>query len=503
MSVQAENIAARPFVSCWPRDSKLKLDLSPYVVDLEVNTALDPPGMFQLVLAADALRMDALASIRQRIRLQALITVGVLRPGGLMMGLVDSVSTNLMMSGGQPTYVVTVRGTDIGGKALTRDNVVKSFLTEQGAPQFFEHLRRVFPNSNGRNHPLLTSLSSAFGPTSGDNPIPLFTSRTVAEVVSWIVSEVPTMMFPMLAHAIGGSGKIGEYIDTSHSVTTWNDQRIYSEDPQNYSGSLLGFVQAVVDMDFYEVFTAAIPSSTDLPTVALVVRPKPFDDPAGEVAAVAEDPGITWQALRTLVGKVDHHEIPRTSIHQMSTTMSDAKAFAYYQVTSAHELMSNDQQFAEGMRFPLVDTFIATKFGVRTMEPRLSLVAPAFNEKVAGTIDYEGEVPAAVREFRNRLFNWYRWNPWFEEGSITVHGNDDYRPGDKLYLPDYQHPYSPVVGMLAYCVGVSWRWALGQPYVTTLRFERGHNEQVLAAAKQEIATDALRYGVPPTHYTET
>jgi hypothetical protein len=497
--MSAEVTTPRPRVTCWPRDGRLKIDLSHYVVDLNVTAALKPPMGFQLVLAADTDRVDRLGAIVRRIRLQALVSIGVDRPGGIMLGLVDSISQAHHLVGGQVAYSLSLTGSDVVGKALVRDNILLSLLTEEAAPAFFDHLRRVL----GPDHPLLLELASQFGPSNPEDPVPYFTSRTIQGVVDWAVEKVPSMVFPMLQHAIGGTGRIGDYIDTSHSVTTWNDQRIYSEAPQNYSGTLLGFLESVAEPDFYEVWTSYTPTETEIPTGHLIVRPKPFDDPAAVIAPVAEDPGIGWNDLRTLVTRQSQHTIGLDRIHQMQTELSDRNAIGYYTVTSAHELMGNDQQAAEGLRFPLVDTFILTKFGAQSMEPRLTLVAPAFDDKVSGDIDYEGEIPAAVREFRNRLFNWYRWNPWFEDGTVMVAGADFYRPGDRLYFPDHQHPYADLPGMVAYCVGVAWSWSLGGPYTTTLRFERGHNAAVYDAARQEIAADAARYGVVPTHYTES
>lgn len=494
-----------PRVIWWPRDGGPKEDLSPWVIRVSGVESLMPPGALSISLAADALRLDKIALLARRMRLQGLVSVGIDRPGGIMLGLVDSVTEHKVRSGPQLSYALAIHVSQIVGKALLRDNVLLSLLEEEAAQPFFDHVEKVI----GRDHPVLASLRSSLGPTAGanDNPddkgVALFAGKTVDEVITWAVERIPTMVFPMLAHAAGGSGKIGEYLDTSRSVTTWNDQRIYSEEPANFNGNLLGFMRTVVEPDFYEVWTSTIPNGTDLPTVTLVVRPKPFDDPAAEVAPVAEEPGIRWQDLRTLVNELPHHEIPGDLIHEMSADMSDADAFGFYCVSSAHELMGNDQQAAEGLRFPLLDTYTLTVFGSQAMEPRLQLLSPSWEEKVAGTVDYADAIPSAAREFRNRLFNWYRLNPFFQSGVAVVDGNDNYRPGDKLWFPDHWHPYSKEPGMYAYCTSVQWEWVLGGGYTCTLRYERGHNTSVIDEANKEIAKDAASYGVDSTHYASS
>lgn len=497
MTVNARSV---PKVTIWPRDGGPKIDLSPWVIGVEVTQAFQPPNAFQLILAADALRADRLAEIVKRVRLQAVVAVGMDKPGGLMLGLVGSIGQSRVNAGPMFGYAITINGLDIVGKALTRDNILLSLLTEEAAAPFFEHLRKVL----GADSPLLLGLRSALGvPDDEESPVGYFATRSVAEIVTWLLQKIPSMLFPTLKHAMGGSGRIGDYIDTSHSVTTWNDERVYTEDPSTYSGNLLGFIRAIVTPDFYEVYTATLPNGTDLPKVALVVRPKPFDDPLTEVAPVTESTGTSWPALKTMIKGLSHHEIRLDQIHRQQTTIHDDDAFAYYVVTSAHELMGNDQQAAEGLKFPLIDTYTTTVYGAKSYEPRLTLVAAAFDDKVAGTVDYVDAIPSSVREFRNRLFNWNRWSTWMESGSVTVDGNDDYRVGDKIFLADHQHPYAKTRGMFAYIIGVNWSWQVGGLYTTTIRFERGHNADVIDAAKAEIAADAAKYGVDPTHYTSS
>lgn len=494
-----------PKVTLWPRNGGPKEDLSPWVIKISAVEGLESPGVFTLTLAADARRLDKLSLLGRRMRLQGLVSFGIDRPGGIMLGLIDGITEHKMRGGDQLSYAYAIHGTHIVSKALLRDNVLLSLLEEQAAQPFFDHLSKVI----GADHPVLASLRSSLGPTAGgsdneaDKNVALFSGKTPQEVVEWAIARIPTMVFPMLAHAAGGSGKIGEYVDTSKSVTTWNDQRIYTEQPASYNGNLLGFLRTVVEPDFYEIFTSTVPNGTDLPKVVLVIRPKPFDDAAAEVAPVTEETGLTWRDLRTMVEGKPHHEIPGELIHEMSAEMSDANAFAFYCVSSAHELMGNDEQAAEGLRFPLLDTYTLTTFGSQSMEPRLQLLSPSFEEKVAGTVDYVDEIPSAAREFRNRLFNWYRLNPFFQTGMVKVDGDDNYRAGDKLWFPDHWHPYSLQPGMFAYCTNVQWDWMIGAEYISTMRYERGHQQSVIDTVNFEIALDAARYGVDETHFASS
>ena len=120
----------------------------------------------------------------------------------------------------------------------------------------------------------------------------------------------------------------------------------------------------------------------------------------------------------------------------------------------------------------------------------MSLVGGDVQRQADADESYVTEVGEEVRDARGRLLNWYRMNPAFETGSLTVLGRDEYRPGDKVFLPWAHPPAGDEKGMYFYCSAVQWSWTVGQPYTTTMKIERGHNAGSVMAFKIEVVASA-------------
>lgn len=494
--------AGRPKVILWTREGGRE-DISSFVLAFNTVETFQPPQRFTLTLAAPQGgqapgNLRYVDRLSRQLRPNSVVSIGWDEPGDLFLGLVDNVSRSTPRSGGEALSVsLSVSGCDLVGKALSRDNVLLSLLTETASPAFFDHLRKVL----GPNHPMLLGIASALGPITAIGPdrgVNLFTGKTVAEVVAWILTQIPAMTFPTLQATIGGSGRIGDYV-TTDAVTTWNNQRVYSEAPSTFAGNLLGFVRAVVDTDFYEVFTTSVPNGTDLPTGVLVVRPKPYDDPILKVALIKEDPGIDWQRLKTRIDGKIAHIIKNDDIHVENVSWGDEQAWAYYTVSSAHDLIGNPEQANMGLGYPLVDTYNAVTFGAASYEARTILVAGDVTQQVDQLVDFTAEIPLVVRELRNRLFNWYRWNPWFLNGQATITGRPKVRVGDPVQFVDWRTPLGIEPGVRAYATSVTQAWSLGGIYTTAVSFTRGYNALYVDAIKTLIAQDAAKYGVTPAH----
>jgi hypothetical protein len=78
-------------------------------------------------------------------------------------------------------------------------------------------------------------------------------------------------------------------------------------------------------------------------------------------------------------------------------------------------------------------------------------------------------------------------------GSMTVPGRDRFRVGDPVLRPGLQGSrFGTFKGMRFYTTGTSHRWAVNQPYTTTLRVMRGHNQSVIDLFEFDVGVDALR-----------
>lgn len=493
-----------PHVTAWPSD-KIDgwMDLSADTIGFTAGKALSSPtGQWSIQLLPrqsdshqGVASLERLARVYQAVGVNSVVSLGMEEPGGIMVGLVDSVTKNRAQLGSQAADGLTISGSCMG-KVLSVDQIIKaSLITEQQGP-FFSAVEEAL----GADNPVIRDLQGVWGPTTRDG-VPTFQGVGVADVITWALENAPSMRVPLFAAMTGGTGRPADFIDTLLSITTWNDARVFAESLSSAEGSVWSFLNRVLDPDFYEVCLQSIPQGARLPSLSLMVRPKPFDEKALEFASVSESPGITWEALRTVVDALENHVIPENEILMKALGVSDAKTISYYQCIASNDLIGNDESVKLGLAYPLVDTFMASRYGMRRYDPRLNLVAGDIGRMADGSMDYDGDVALEVREFRNRAFNWSRLNPFFEEGTIQVAGRDRYRPGDPVFLPDERPKMGNQRGVRYYCPSVQWSWKYGGHYTTTLRLERGHNGGVVDAVKALIAADAPASN--PTHFAET
>jgi hypothetical protein len=486
----------RPSVFLWPDGKKSGcIDLSRYCSGFNYEKALNQPiGQWSLSVlpfqgTKGPTQIGQWTEIERKIRPNAVVSIGFDEPGGICLGLVDQVQRTRTLRGGQARMGLELHGGDFG-KILAMDHIVHASLTVGSSPDFLAKLLPVV----GPNHALVAALPGVWGPTTGRDAVPTFLATSVDTVVNWILENGASVQVPLLA-AAGGSGKPTDYI-RSESITTWNDSRIWSEAPHTFQGTLWDFLRRILDEDFYELIIDTRPNGRVFPDVVLTIRPKPFDEFGLRFLPQTEDPGLSWEDLRTRVDELKDWEIPQEQILSEQLGMSDADVFSYYQVTAENELIGNPDGLKEGLFYPAVDLFALTRAGLRAYEGRLSLVASDLVAKQAGELDYDREVGTAIVEFRNRLVNWYRLSEYFEAGSITVTGRDRYRVGDPVSLPWRLPMRGDRPGVRYYCTSTSHQWQLGGPYTTTMRLTRGHNASVIARAQQEIALVGTPFGNP-------
>lgn len=499
----------RPRVFIWTGDKlHSKVDVSGFVRAFSVSGKVQGPGArFDLTLFArqapgplPQTTVDRWVWLFQRLRANRLVSIGFDEPGGIGLFLISDIRRIRKRGGAMVDLGLKITGMNLG-KVLSQDNVVKAQVTVPDSRTFQQKISQAL----GPDTPLLTMLEGLWGPKSGgtdpDKQVNVFVGKSVRDVVDWILNKAVSMQLPILAEATGGTGKAGDFIDTSTTVTVWNDGRLLSMAPHQYNGTIWGFIQSILDRDFYEVRVDNVPNGSDLPRTVLVIRPKPFDEDILTFAPTDEQLGTDWESVTTLVNGKEHHVIHAEEIMNGNLGFGDAEALGYYLVLSNHELAGNEQGQAEGLFYPVVDTWNVKNFGLRSYNARLQVVAADIRRKVEGDEDYSGEVATEVREMRNRLLNWYRLNPYFLTGSVVVEGRDEYRPGDIVYLPDEYATRTTVKGVRLYVSGVTHHWTFGGHYECTLQLERGHNDAMVEAIKDEIEADAPASN--PSHLAET
>jgi len=489
-----------PKIRVWRRSGGPKLILDTFCRSMSVSKDLNSPeGHFTLTFHHDqGSRGPALGrnppDLYRLLHSGDVVSIGFDRPGGIMLGIINRVTRKSLFSGPKTTHEITVTGSDFG-KLLAQDNIVHAALTVGESPGYLAKIEAV----TGPDHVLLVALSAAWGPDAKDaskEAVPgVFEQASPEDVINFILRFGASMTLPQLDGLAGGSSKPGEFIDTIASVTVWNDGRVQSAGLNDFQGSLWSFLKQIMDPDFYEVFITTIPvRGNDLPRVSLVVRPKPYDDPNEEFLPVEEQSGTTWPELVTLTEGLEHHEIHLSDVFNEQIGVGDADSFAYYEVAALFDLIGNAESRQEGLFYPVVDTFQLTKAGLRTYKATMKLMASAVKDKALGNAPTESLLHGEVREFRNRLVNWYRMADYYETGTMMVIGDDDYRPGDPVMALHHTPHFGPVKqsnpGVRYYCVGTQHRWAFGEHYTSQLELIRGHNSELFAAVNDEIAKTA-------------
>lgn len=472
--------APRPKFILWPDGQRYgRLDLSRYLVSLQVSHPLNAPnGSWSAELAW--YRRGGSASLAElpdpqlmrNVRAGGLVSIGVDEPGGLLLGMVDSVRWHRSPGSGEGR--LSLQGSDLG-KLLARDNIVRAQIPEHVS--WTEPLKIAF----GPDHPLVHELIGVWG---GSRRAPLLKGSSVEEVLKYVLNFMPTARIPMLA-AFGGSGMPGEYIRTDGSILVWNAGKVWTDVATGYQGTVYEFLRRVLDEDFYEIFLACVPNGTEIPQVRLVVRPKPFDEPAMQWLPVASDPFLGWETLTTLVDGLRNHVIDRSEVTFEDLSYSDSDVYSF--------VLAQSQTDLGAAAYPALDVWAMRRYGLRPYYGTLNLLAGDLRQRSAQLAE-EGIV-SETTEARNRLYNWYRLNSYMVAGQLTVAGRDRYRVGDPVYLPWFMPPRVGLVaqpharGCRFYVAATSWAWSRGAAYTTSLTLTRGHNRAVIDQAKLEIGAE--------------
>lgn len=497
---------ATPRVWLWPDGTKPPMDVGRWCSAFSYSKALaQPTGQWSCTLqpyqgARNMAHIGRLPDLASLVRPNSLISLGMDEDGGICLGLVDQ-CTRTGRSGATLTYELT--GTDMG-KLLTTDHIMNaSVVPDVAGTSFLSDLERVV----GPDNSLLHQFRAKWGPTSGAAGETGFYGADLADVIAWVITKGPAAMQVPLLEAWGGVGRTGSIINTSGSITTWNLAKIFGTGVQDFQGTVWGFIQAILDADFYECILDSAPNSRNLfgkvPQINLTIRPKPFDSiwmsrgphflPVTEAAPI----GLTWETLRTRIDGAEHWSIPRSQILDEHLGISDADVMSYYCVTADHDLLNSPAAAAQGLFYPAVDLFALQRSGLRAYQGRMSLATSQVVDPTQAQPSQEYIARGDAENYRNRLFNWYRLAEYFESGTIQVPGQDRFRVGDPVYLPDHRHMRSdlPVNGVRFYCTSTTHSWSAGAPYTTTLQLQRGHNLSAILKATADIDAAGKSVGV--------
>ncbi len=497
---------AHPRVRIWTGDDQSRfIDLAPDdIMGFEAQASIDQPGgTFTIAVspkkgAITGGRLNAAAALVRDLKPRSVVSIGYDKPGGIMLGLLSGARQTVRVFGGQANDTVVLHGRSIG-MPLAEDQIVNARMAGQNAVRFRETLVAAL----GADTPMLAFFPALMGPKLNHDASQAntFQGAAIRDVVEWILDHAPSMRIPLLRAAIGGArgvrgnrstadGSIGRYLNTDRSVTAWNKARVWTDALQQYNGTIWGWLQSALDVDFYELFVDTEPTDGMFPRADLIVRPKPFDDSLLEVLPTGESTFLDWPNLKTRWNGRQHHVLDEVRLMSHSLGWDDADIMTFFLVTSECDVAASGDAMRAGLAFPVVDLYNMGIHGIKPYKTSVTLLGSDIARKADGDDTYTGQVVTETTEFRNRLVNWHRFNGWMSKGSIKVLGRDEYRPGEPYFLPWAMARAGAERGLRCYGTSVTWAWQLGEPYTTTIELSRGYNRSCIQAARATIAAAA-------------
>jgi len=468
--------AGAPFVTAWTGiDGLRKLALGPDVLSMSVSKDVNGiSGRFSLELLPRSEFLTSEFSLRTPaerlpVYFRALapntpIAIGFEREGGVMLGLVESCDYSTTVVNAALQISIKVSGSDLGH--MLEDHVLQALISTSDLGAWTAAITDVL----GGDAPILTDLLGAEAPLNSAGERSLL-NQSIDNVARYSIDRVAGMRIPVLRQAFGGKGYIGDF--TQLRVASFDEDLVFKSDLYMQETSVSGYLQEILDKDFYEFRVETLPQDTGIPRPVLLIRPKPFDEEAFQGSAwptISRNASAAWERLTTLVDGARHHEIETADlIGGVTLGRSRSEAYTYYTVQNNNEIGATDGDASAGMAFPIYDLYAATRYVTQRYDSRCSLVA---GDPTDTTL--QSKIRSSTQERRNRLFCWYRCNPEFLTGSVQVRGKDAYRAGDPVWIPWMVDPLSGRPGLRFYCTAVTHSWSVGGMYDCTLSLARGH-----------------------------
>lgn len=474
--------ATHPFLTIYTQTETLTLDEE--LISIQGSKSIDNlAGSFQINLQPVAKfggirtsNIHAIADLYRRISPMDVIILGWDRP--FLAGFVDNV---FYSKSGGPTarHSLTIRGRDLG-KVFLQDSIIFAPIVGDEGDRFREVVRQTF----GANHPLLSTF---------DHYWPDLENR-MGET-AFIAVPIQTALDTLLTRAFSLQ------IDTPGNIlkTFYRDIKARSSDEvylsgggSAFDGSIANFLMRLLDKPyFYEAWVDTkltqkkklgdlhFPQTTI--EAYLRVRPTPFDEEDMNFTGIAIDPQFGWDNLKTFVGQKKYHEISEEEIYEKHLGISDHEALSFYLCTLEQEIINTPYEEQKGLSFPILDIYSAKRYGLRSLKARSVHMRNTFTQPEL--------TPDLLRYKRNQLFNWFRMNPEFVNGSITIPLNEEIRGGDRIALIDEiarDGSGGTTDPMLFYLPSYSYNWADGKEPMMTLNLNRGHTKGMIKSFAQKL-----------------
>lgn len=503
MFEQREPQAQLKFLST---EEGISSDLSSFATNFQVQKNINQlAGSFQITLVPKSNKGNIVADSKsisfayKNIMPMDLISIGVEEEGGMMLGIVDNVYKTKTIYGKQVSRSIQVRGRDFG-KMLVEDNTFFAPSVDDGYVGALEGSlidnNIIGDDENALDHPLINMYSENRAPErinkDGKFLGNTFFGAEIDESIEYVLKNLTSLRINTY---YDGRENVPAHELLKTDIICRNGDELATDSHNRYNGSIGNLLYNLIDREFYELFIETYNGQA-----VLVVRPKPFDrvddeitQSNGTLRKLTKDDKFIWEYTNNILngGEKERHEIPENDIINLGLGVSDYEAFSVY-VHNARNSLIGANYDESGFFFPMTDVFSLGRYGLKKKESVTNLI-PITRTDDKKEIKDKIVISNRIKGFRDRLYNWYRYNPVFESGNITVRGHDYYKLGDKVYLKD-EIAQTGDRGILAYCVGYTHRWGFGQPYLTQMNLIRGENEALFNKFKNLTNKQVVRSG---------
>lgn len=318
-----------------------------------------------------------------------------------------------------------------------------------------------------------------------------FFKSNIKDTILWILENTPAVtefkkFIDFDSNSYNFIGKLFDYVTNKSvlEIETLSNDLLFDPNLSTYTGTILDYVKACIDPDFYELYfetATAGTGSQKFPTNKLVIRTKPYTQKkADEGTEYANYNWQYWEDLPTIIFDSSYKVSEDLGVNDF-----DVKNYFYTAHRVSLLLDINTSSGLIGAAFPVIDIPSTKKYGFREMMTETRLIDSTtmgiiYQDGKLEPINEKTQLPDDFRnglmKKRDRIVEWYNY-PRFESGQITVIGNSIYKVGRKLKYIDRQFydEFTDKIytGMEYYITGVSRQFSIGGEDRSTLRLVRG------------------------------
>lgn len=416
----------------------------------------------------------------------------------VMVGVIDSVEVDAVVTDQGPKRAVHVRGQDLA-KFLAADTIRPIWTVDPDQVQ-----NGVRPGLVVIGHPQSSSSAGVseadalafitrMSPVAGTGFLATMLRdefHSVSEVAKALLDVAPSL------HVTFANGQtVRDYLPDPVVDPSLDLFRIFAMNTYlMFQGSVWEAVQRIAPAPCAECFLDTVGFGAQL-----VLRRPPFARPAmmpysGRVnqavvrTATTADEGLqissadlfTRDDFTSVPSRVIpngtpgqcYHTITAAEIIGLQKKRGDNGVITQYQVL--HKDMADGDPRLLSTIYPiLTDVPASFQFGTRPMQAMIPWWSGTVSndntttDPTAYVLDDPKIIEVAAGE-STRLYYYFRDNAEFFEGAIEMRGRPEIRIGDRVWLADSADD------MIAYVEEVQQSWEFGRPFITTVGYSRGH-----------------------------